>query len=299
MDEATQLAMQKLQEQQALKDILTVGGIGLAGGLGLRGLAGLPSFFGHPSAKNNPRSMGQSVVAIPTPVYATPADQRRALQSKSAADLVPSRDDLKYYYPGMVAAGLGGFVGGNWLMDRFLKSKAQSDLKAQESDAQSEYQKAMLEQYDPKLLPTADRVPVSDYSPVRKQIAQAPPPPQLKLASDETMQDLEKLAEAYEKQSTLLGYELPSMGQTLGAYGAYAVPAAALGGYLSYEHFKDRSPETLLQGAIKDRERERWARRPPEIYAVPQPVHVDRAGGMTEAPEKQTPRLAQLALAGA
>ena len=169
MDENLAKAMEAMHEQNALRDILTVGGLGAAAGVGVAGLTGLPSFFGRPKPKVDPRSTMQSVVAIPTPVYATEADQRRATHLKTA--YAQSRGDLPYYYPGMIAAGLAGAGGGYGIMNHFLKTKAKSDMRADEDDAQAEYQKAMLEQYDPKLLPTADRVPVSDLSQVQKQLA--------------------------------------------------------------------------------------------------------------------------------
>jgi hypothetical protein len=275
--------------------MLTVGGLGLAGGLVTRGVMGLPSFLGlnAPKSRLADRGPGPSVVTIPTPVYTSEADQRKATRLKVAY----SREDWPAYYPGMVAAGLGGALGGYGIMDHLMQSKAKSDLASEEADAKSEYEKALLDQYDPRSLPVANRVPLSTIPKVQKELAAAPPAtlpsvPGLKMASAEVMGELDELADEYEKQATVLGYELPSMGQVQGMYGAYAIPAAAASGLLAYNHFKDRSPNTLLEKAIKDRERARWASRPPETYAVPQPVHL-RGGHLAEdESERSQPLLA-------
>ena len=74
------------------------------------------------------------------------------------------------------------------------------------------------------------------------------------------------------------------LGQGLGLYGAFAVPTTILTGYAAYQAAKARSNSDLLAKAIKQRERERFQRRPPEIVAVPEPVRVSRTGGFRMSP---------------
>ncbi len=447
-------------QSQALKDMLTVGGIGLAGGVATRGLLGLLS---RPVPSMVNRGPGPSVVTIPTPVYTSAADQKRAIKTAYA------REDWPLYYPGLVTAGLGGAIGGFGLMNHLMNSKTKSDLKAEEDAARAEYQQALLDQYNPRDLPVAARIPVSTLPQVQKAMKQAPsslpdptgsssvpalkmaeapgemksgppsgpgsyeaaigfqspatqqwgaspraggyvsslwaglgknlippvprpeglpyhstaenfvPPTEAdavglgaskglhgpsptaakpgpvdgesagdakeytlgttgrvlewlsrnrdavlagggvaalglgayglnqllrskpkphaksatKVASSEVLDELEVLAEAVEKKASVLGFEAPSWGQLQGMYGAYAIPAAAASGLLAYNHFRSRSTNTLLEKALKERERQRWASRPPEIYAVPQPVHLE-GGHLTETESKKMPELAAL-----
>jgi hypothetical protein len=182
---------------QAANDILTVGGLGLAGGLAVRGAMGLPGFFGRRPSKTLDRGPGPSIVTVPTPVYATAADQNRAARLKMASPSILKtafgRGDIPWYYPGMAVAGLGGAAGGYGLMIHIMNSKEKSDLQSEEEVARQEYQKAMLEQYDPKLLPTADRVPLSTLPKVQKELSTAPAMPALKMASAGTMDTLDEL----------------------------------------------------------------------------------------------------------
>lgn len=63
--------------------------------------------------------------------------------------------------------------------------------------------------------------------------------------------------------------------------GAYLALASLLGlgsGAIAYNMTKANSPNAQLAAAIKQRQRERWAKSPPEIYAIPTPVHVTRQG---------------------
>lgn len=81
------------------------------------------------------------------------------------------------------------------------------------------------------------------------------------------------------KQADMPGWA----GKGLGIYGTLAGLLALGSGTAAYKFTKDRSTNKLMEDAIKQRERERWARRPPEIYAIPTPVRLTRGGDVTQS----------------
>lgn len=193
---------------------------------------------------------------------------------------------LPWYLPavglGAVGAGLAGYKGMDWLLNK----KRKMDLNAELDDAKAEYQQALLDMYDPQ----------------RVKLLKAGS------AADALNRDLDALAAAVvgrEKRADEtwtdwagrhLGSVLPddvggrarSLGSSLGGagLGLYATLAAGLGlgvGSMSYAHHMQNNPAAALAAAVKQREKERWAKRPPEVFAVP--VGVKNVGGRIEEKE--------------
>jgi hypothetical protein len=268
----------------ALNDIMTVGGLGLAGGIGLRGLMGLRYMFGR-SRPNLSRSLGPTVISVPTPVFTNPRDEARAqaqaqkMSSDKAA--IASRSELPFYLPGMTMAGIGGLAGGYKLMDLLMGNKRRTDLNDEVAAARDEYRQALLAQYDPANVPAAGSVP---DAPLPAKTVNHPPAGAsklpLKMASLD--QDLDALCGEVEKVA-IEKQAIPGwMGKGLGVYGTLASLLALGSGVAAYNVTKSRSPNKLMEDAIKARERQRWASRPPEIYAIPTPVRLNRGGGLTQ-----------------
>lgn len=260
---------------EALKDILTVGGLAAAGGIGARGLLGLRYMFGR-RRPNLSRAIGPTVISVPTPVYRNPKDEERAQALALKTANVTSRTQLPWYLPGVTLAGIGGLAGGYKLMDYLMDRKRKSDLQAEVDAAKADYHKAMIDQYDPAAVPAAGAV-VPDL-PLPAKTVNPGGAPQLALKAAGLQADLDALVAQVEKQA-MPGWA----GKGLGIYGTLASLLALGSGAAAYKFTKDRSTNTLMEDALKQRERERWARRPPEVYAIPTPVKLTRGGALSPA----------------
>ncbi len=152
-----------------------------------------------------------------------------------------------WFMPAAGAAAVGGLYGGYKLLDGALDWVHRRDRKKEVEDAKDEYRRSLIEQY------SAD-------SPAIKRSA----------ATDELTQDLNTLYDLYSEEMTKQA--LPSLndmaGMGTGAYLTLAGLLAGGSGIAAYNWAKGNSPEERVSKAIKQRERLRWATRPPEIYAV-------------------------------
>jgi hypothetical protein len=257
---------------EALKDVLSVGGIAAAGGIGLRGLLGLKYMFGR-SKPNLTRSMGPTVISIPTPVYTTRKDEQQAMKMATDKQAL-TRSAIPWYLPGITMAGVGGLAGGYKLMDLLMDRKRKLDLQDEMTAAKGDYQQALLDQYNPSAIPAAGSIPEEPLP--TKTVNPLPGQVKLPLKMAAHNPSLDTLADAYVKQA------MPDwMGKMLGVYGAGASLLALGSGVATYRMMKDRSTNKLLEDAIKQRERDRWARRPPEVYAIPTPVRLSRGGDLS------------------
>lgn len=398
---------------QALKDVLAVGGLAAAGGIGARGLLGLKYMFGRRKPQLG-RSLGPTVISVPSPVYSNPNDELRAQKMAGATEhLLSGRSDLPWYLPGITLAGIGGLAGGYGLMDKLMDKKRKSDLAAEEAAARDEYRRALLDQYSPKSIPSADTMPNVPLP--AKTVNPLPGAAKLSLKSAALLADLDALVKSAAPlpgegvplprptrtappgwkplpgeagtpaappvapaparpaapparpapapvvppkpaappaappvarrpgpgpspvgagigalaggvlgrsvglgipralmaavPGAAVGAAAPGMarpvtqpiadrmkygsvkkadmpgwaGKGLGIYGTLAGLLALGSGTAAYKFTKDRSTNKLMEDAIKQRERERWARRPPEIYAIPTPVRLTRGGDVTQS----------------
>lgn len=348
-------------KNDALKDILTVGGMAAAGGIGARGLLGLRYMFGR-RKPNLTRALGPTVLSVPTPVYANAQDEARAqkyagvlddvnkgfsgmhakvesmypgvtsgkttnhaglanaasiagsiakplaigagayglyralkpkpkpipaAEKTAAPHILSDRTELPWYYPGVTMAGVGGLAGGYKLMDYLMDKKRKADLADETEEAKAQYHQAMLDQYNPASVPAAGVVP--DFPVPTKTVNPMPGAAKMSLKAAALQNDLDAMCEEVEKFAAEKQAMPGWMGQGLGAYGALASLLALGSGTAAYKFTKDRSTNKLMEDAIKQRERERWGRRPPEIYAVPTPVKLTRKGDLSQI--GQTPVL--------
>ncbi len=154
-----------------------------------------------------------------------------------------------YVIPGATLAGLGGLYGGYKAVDLLSNYLHKRDRSSELEAAKDDYRKALVEQYTP------------DSSTVKRSA----------LASNNNslgaeLDDLYRLV----KKADL--HDLGGMGT--GGYLTLASLLALGSGAGMYNWAKSKSPNAGLAEAIKQRERLRWASRPPEIYAVTKPVPV-------------------------
>jgi hypothetical protein len=248
--------------QDALKRILTFAGLGIGlGGLGRLWL-GRNRVFGLPALPGvKPRS---EVV----PVYThreeeepePPAQVKRADGwLDRASSLFPGGNparlrDLPGFLPGVTLASIGGVAGGYSLMDWLLDRKRKSDLEGELSEAQDRYRRSLMLQAAPVAQAKTAAAALDDLA---RQYAAAPEP----------------VKQAF------------SLGEAKGLYATMALLSALAGGSMAYQFTKQRSPQRLLEEAVKQRARDRWARRPPDIVAEPTPLSISSRGKVRGNPE--------------
>lgn len=286
-----QIPPEQLEEMQnpaittnkdAWKQILQIGLLGLGTGAGTRALLGMRDLFSRPSyapPKIGPRP---AVVEVNVPQAPEEVEQQRKLRRKLAADASPqpgralepidtpqgpttpdipaiqgydkppssgfwdyvwgkSHVPIKskpFFWPAAIGAGMLGLYGGWKGVGAISDWHHEQARKRELEDAKREYRNALVEQFN------------SDKS-----------------ASASVATDLDALAASITKQAS--AHDMA--GAALGGYLTLAGLLAAGSGMATYNYVKSKTPENRLAKAIKQRERLRWASRPPEIYAVSKP----------------------------
>lgn len=269
----------------ALKKILALG-LG-AGGIGMaaRGVAGLQDLFRKPEYTSPPGGMRPAVVRVAVPQFPQEEEDPRA---RRRGPLLKRSDfwSRPYVIPGVMAAGAGGLYGGWKLADKLLDDRRKADSDDALAAAKKRYRQALLEQY------SADTPGLQKASSLAEDL--------------DKLYNMTKQAEPSAEEpwwsrgggDSMLG---SAKGVGLGAYGALAALLAGGAGIGTYNYLKARSPEERLAKAIKQREKLRWATRPPEIYAVsrPTPVQVSPFGSTGGEAQDSGEGKAKIASAGA
>jgi hypothetical protein len=284
-------------QADALQRILSIGLVGAGAGASARSLIGLRDMFARPY-NTRPKPQRPAVVEVNVPE--APEDQiptrsfARSLRPKLAQEvpgildvagrlagravtaLTPSQASVgnvlsgrthsditakPWFWPAAFAAGAGGLYGGHKAIDSVLGGAHQHDREEELERAKTDYRKALIEQYAP------DAVKVGSQE------------------TNELGTVLDTLYELYKSaQDDGTSTSWNAAGHALGGYGVVASLLAGGTGLATYNWAKSRTPEERLAKAIQQRERLRWATRPPEIYAVakPTPVRVSsQATGQT------------------
>lgn len=187
------------------------------------------------------------------------------------------KTQMPWYMPAVGAGVVGGTLGGYKLMDWLLNRKRKADLKGELDDAKKEYQEALVDMYDPariKLLKrgSAAEALARDLHELATLMTKAANP---QMNPSETWTDAAaKRLDGLIPTTNLRQGANSAAGAGLGAYLALAGGLALGSGYLAHQYFSKTDPNKVLADVVKKRERERWATRPPEIFAVPTPVSV-------------------------
>jgi hypothetical protein len=267
--------------QAALKSLLGLGLTGVGIGAGARALVGLKEMLMNAAARRRePRRPAVIEVGVPEVQEEEEAPVRRgfraSLASKMAQEGVPStwgdwfkgrtieNPLLKPWVPlGFAATGIGSVYGGYKGVDKILSVIEKKNKQKELDEAKDEYRRALVEQY------------ATDSPAVKRANTQS-----------ELGRDLDELYHLCKDAPT----EKQAEGEILGGLAGWYAPLAALlaggAGLATYNWAKARTPDERLAKAIKQRERFRWATRPPEIYAVakPIPVRVGANGANTYRP---------------
>lgn len=235
---------------------LTALGLGAAA----RGGVGLLNLARRRLSPPQPRFPGVIEAPVPYPVTLPPGGDLDGEDEKQSADGnmlggVTRRDGFAWYVPAMMAsAGVGGLAG--WKgVDYLLNRQRESEQADELSSAKSEFEQALLDSYPkPRVAAPGGLKTAAVDSPGQRLGAV-----------------LDGLFAGLTKSATLQDW----LGRMSGAYlGAYALPMALGAGALAYSHGRAASQDEILQQALKRRMQHAYAVRPPEVFAMPQPVPV-------------------------
>jgi len=185
------------------------------------------------------------------------------------------KTQMPWYIPAVGAGAVGGLAGGYKLMDWVLNKKRKSDLKGELDDAKREYQEALVDMYDPQKIKLLKRGSAAEalardlheLATLMTKQGNGPLNP-----SDTWTEAAEKRLDGLLPSTNLKQTGSSAAGTGLGLYAALAGGLALGSGYLAHQYFSKTDPNKVLADVVKKRERERWATRPPEIFAVPTPV---------------------------
>lgn len=266
---------------EALKQVALLGLAAFGGSAGVRSLVGLKDMFAKAIAKRRP-VMHPAVIEANVPEVQEEDEnglmrlRPPGLSSKYASTTPTWLDyfmgrrhtDLlskPWVIPAGLAASTAGIVGGWKGVGNVLENAKKNEKEQELENVKEEYRKALVEQYTPDS-------------------------PAIKRAGSKLGEDLDEL---YELCKTAEGSWLNPLDYIPGhdMRGKLSGGAIALAGLLAtgtglatYSWAKGRTPEERMAKAIKQRERLRWATRPPEIYAItrPQPVRLSKDQNETE-----------------
>lgn len=244
-----QIKQRQLLEQssrvngQALQNIARFGVGGLGLGALLRGIAGLNS-FGNTETKIEPGKTVEMPVMLP-------AEEETAKEKTATGPTDPT--GLAWYWPAMLASGVGstwmGWKGVDKILDKQRKKKTESDLEA----AKAEFADAMRQSYSgvkvKRAVEGADAALESLYARF------------CKLAEDQGL---------WNSINSSISETFPNLkGRVGGAYGVYALATGGAGYALVNSLMQKNRKKKLLEKAIAERRRRQAMMRPDELYAVP------------------------------
>lgn len=187
-----------------------------------------------------------------------------------SGDMATTKGGIPWYGPAMLMTGLAG-AGAGWAgMDKVLQARRKKQMESDLEGARSQFREALLNQYD---------TPVQTHPGLMGDTKKA--------ASDGTMVEVGRRLDAlYEKVAAAVVAEEAEplhkvafdasnvAGQAAGGYGMYAGLSGLLAGALVYDKMSKRSRRSVLEGALKRRQRRQFMQQPTEIFARPEPVAV-------------------------
>jgi len=191
-------------------------------------------------------------------------------------------DYAKWYWPGLLAAAMGGTYGGWKLTDSFFDDRRQEEVEDELESAKEEFQEALTSHYpSPKSKMAAEKTAAQklgeelddlflriERATSLEKVANGDPISSAIGTATDLVQAPGKVVETVTS---------PQFKQkAMGAYGLYAIPTLLLG-YLAAKHLSDKySQRKILEKAVQRRAAKNYAKRPSELYAVPDPqVYVE------------------------
>lgn len=190
------------------------------------------------------------------------------------------------------ATGFGGILagaGGYKLMDMLMEKRKEQQRNEEIQSAREEYEKSLLGQFKPPPASKIKTVPL--HEPTVTKAGCALDEKTVKCLLEKTAsadsrlgqlaERLDKLAEkVVEKRADMFADWVNPFNwipdewkaKGMGGYAALA-PALALGSGLGvYNYMKQGDPDDAVADALRKQQQERWARRPPDVFAHLTPV---------------------------
>jgi len=234
----------QLLKSEALRNIAKVlmasAGVGIAG----RSAYGLAQVAGN--ALRTPPSTAE-VPLLRFPVPRQPEKEKRSddrwgayLSNLLAGNKADTLQGIPWYLPVLSLAGAGGALAGWQGAGALLTAQKHREGEDDLADAEREFRKAIAASHD-------------------KQASDDPPSRLGGL--------LDRLYEQHEKQA---GSFDNTVGTLAGLYGAYAIPTALTAGLAAYHAAEGGQRRKALEEALKRRQRQRAANRPPFVMFVPE-----------------------------
>lgn len=258
-DFATQIrTMQNsLVKRDATRDLGNLAIMSLGVGAGTRGLLGLMRTL---TGDSRPQSTANVPASLPLPV---PVEEEKAAFNLIDTDAqATTKGGLSWYGPAMLMAGLGSAAAGWKGVDKVLDMRRKTERESELENARSQFQQALLSQYDKPVKLAAEAEPTLDTV-FDKFAALVPYGPAAEVFTKE----------AFSPSETLAGWIGPdATGKMVGGYGMYAGLSALLAGTHMYDRARKRSQRSIAENAMEEREKRRFAEAPTEMYATPQPV---------------------------
>lgn len=248
---------QQAIQQEAINNIKRTFLASLGVGVGARGLMGMYNTIKRDLSPVSMPAANTAVLPLPVPVSSFEAEEKKRKKTASeswfeqflSGKKSKTIGGIPWSRPATVAAAIGG-AGLGWKgVDHVLDQSRREEIEQEVKDAEKDFLQALISQYE---------------QPV-------------KLASEASLG--EKLGQALDQlynQSKQANLDAETLaGESLGLYGAYAVPTALIGGYAAYNAAKKRRSREILQKALQRRRQRRQATQPADIYAMPVPVEVE------------------------
>jgi len=274
-------------KREALKNILQVGVIGAGGAVGVRSAQGLWNLLTRSGKAPSSRS---GVTPLPVPYPMEEEEEEEELRKAAQDNHIKTspNDYAKWYWPGLLAAAMGGTYGGWKLSDSFFDDRRQDEVEDDLESAKDDFREALTSHYDvPKGKMASEKTAAHKLGEELDDL----------FLRIERVTSLEKAAEGGAVESALGTatdiVKLPGKAintvtspqfqdKAMGAYGLYAIPTLVLG-YLAAKHLSDKySQRKILEKAVQRRAAKNYAKRPSELYAVPDPQVYAKPDGEEE-----------------
>lgn len=191
-----------------------------------------------------------------SPAWATWNDWKpkpRGMFGHLAGDDATTKPGIPWYIPAIGIGAAGTAYGGYKLVDWLLNKRRKSQTDEELTESKQRYRNALFAQYTPEQVEKWSSVTLGQGLDLLFDVV-----------NKHTNGQLEKLAIDIADTS----------GKAFGLLGLMGGSIALGTGIGTYKYVKSRSPEERIKKVIQQRERERWLRRPPEIFAIPTTVPV-------------------------
>lgn len=208
---------------------------------------------------------------------------------------------VPWFLPATAIGGTAAFMGGSSLAESILKKKRKEELKAEVDKAKEEFEQALQESYDPKVVGLQKASMLREINQGLEKLAvhlkvaggklNLPPPSDPYSLSgmasgwltgakdslvDTSKQILNKMQEgsqlAYDTSAQYFpggkDYNLVSNvgGGLTGLLGTTLLASPLLAGYLAYKHYDRQNPTKLLQERLREKQYDRMLQNAPEVY---------------------------------